>query len=47
MSPEQISEKREAIQQRLAEHDAARIPIEAELKALRHICQHPNMESRY
>lgn len=42
MEQSEIREKREHIDRRLREHDAARKIIEAELLALRHICQHPN-----
>lgn len=43
--PSSIRERREAIQQRLKEHDAARLLIEAELLALRHVCPHADVET--
>lgn len=37
--------KRRDIQRRLREHDGARKLIEAELLALQHVCEHPNLRS--
>lgn len=39
-----INERHKNIADRLLKHDAARKIIEGELLALRHECQHPNME---
>lgn len=44
MKPQEIREKQSDIKQRLAAHDAARKLIEAELLALRHVCQHENVD---
>ncbi len=40
-----ISDKREDIEKRLREHDAARKLIEAEMLALQHVCPHTNCQS--
>lgn len=44
MSQAEIQRKREDIEERLRHHDAHRKIIEAEKKALQHICEHPNLE---
>jgi hypothetical protein len=41
----EIKQKRDDIEKRLREHDAARKLIKAELLALRHVCQHADSES--
>lgn len=40
-----VADRRKDIQRRLKEHDAARKPIEAELLALQHVCDHANAKT--
>lgn len=45
MTSEKIKAKYERLMERLRTHDANRKIIEGEIKAIQHICQHPNKKN--